>query len=472
MKSTILSVGIDIGTTTSQIIFSRLTIENKAAISRVPQIDITNKEIIYRSNIYFTPLINYSVIDGENLAKIIQEEYKKANITPKEITVGAVIITGESSRKENSREVVHALGELAGDFVVASAGPDLEGIIAGRGAGASSLSQEKRCIVANIDIGGGTSNIAIFDDGNPIDTTCLDIGGRQIKFDKGSLKIIYIAPKTQELCKKMNLSLIVGQIASPSEIELLCKRYVELLTEALGLKVPSLELDLMLTDHPLKENHTISHVMISGGVADAVYKDTTLEDPFIYDDIGIILGQTLSKYFPMPLAQPKETIRATVIGAGAFTASLSGSTIHITEKNLPLKNLPVIKFSSLEEEFPPQKLVETIRQKIEWNWDSSLQGLILGFEFKKYKNYTQLKEFADIILESTKKLQESNKIITIVIENDFAKALGQIIQQKSDVPFMILDSIIIQDGDFMDIGFPLESGNVVPVVVKSLIFNN
>ena len=471
MKSQILSVGIDIGTTTSQVIFSRLTIENKAAISRIPQINITDKEIIYRSKIHFTPLINHSVIDSVALATIIQQEYKEAGIEPKDITVGAVIITGESSRKDNAQEVAHALGELAGDFVVATAGPDLEGIIAGRGAGAAALSKEKRCIVANIDIGGGTSNIALFDDGVPIDTACLDIGGRQIKFDKGSLKINYIAPKTQELCKKLNLSLSVGEIASLSEIEILCKKYVELLAEALGLKNSSPELGLILTDHLLKDKHNISQIMVSGGVADAVYNEITHHNPFMYDDIGIILGKAFRAYFPKPLAQSLETIRATVIGAGAFTASLSGSTVHIREEKLPLKNLPVIKFSHLEEQYLSQKLIETIQQKIEWNWDDSLQGVVLGFEFREYQSYDKLKEFADIILKSTEKLQQTNKILTIVIENDFAKAVGQILQSKSSFPFIVLDSIKVQDGDFMDIGMPLHQGSVVPVVVKSLIFN-
>ncbi|MGL4677241.1 MAG: ethanolamine ammonia-lyase reactivating factor EutA [Brevinema sp.] len=470
MRTSILSVGIDIGTTTSQIIFSRLTLENKAAISRVPSINITDKEIIYRSKIYFTPLIDHNTIDKEALSQIIQQEYKNAGVLPQDVNVGAVIVTGESSRKQNAQEVVYALGESAGDFVVASAGADLEGIIAGRGAGAAQLSSEKKCIVANIDIGGGTSNIALFDDGIPIDTACLDIGGRQIKFDTGTLQINYIAPKTKQLCQLLGLSLKEGEIASPSEVALLCRRYVELIAETLGLKPPTKELELMVTDHLLKESHTISYIMISGGVADAVYNDMKLEDPFIYHDIGIILGTVLREYFPRPLTQARETIRATVIGAGVFTASVSGSTIHLNKEELPQKNLPVVKFSHLEEEYSQEKLIEIIKQKIQWNNDSIKNGIVLGFEFRQYFDYKKLQNFADCIIQSTLFLQQIKKIIIIVIENDFAKSLGQILSSKTNYPFIVLDSIKLQDGDFMDIGLPLYGGSVVPVVVKSLIF--
>lgn len=473
MSDYILSVGIDVGTTTSQIIFSRLTIENKAGISRVPQINITNKEILFRSEIHFTPLLSTSYIDGSKLADIVKKEYKQANIDPKDITVGAVIITGESSRKENSQEIVHALGEIAGDFVVASAGPDLEGIIAGRGSGAAHLSKEKHCIIANIDIGGGTSNIAIFDDGVPIDTACLDIGGRQIKLDSITKKVIYIAPKTQKLCTYLGIKIGVGENISPSDIEELCKAYTSILAQALGI-IPKTDLvSMMLTDHELTSIHDLSYVIISGGVAESVYDDLSLTDPFIYNDIGLIFGDIIKRYFPktVPLLKGTETIRATVIGAGAFTASLSGSTIHVEKEVLPLKNLPVIKFSKNEEKLSGIELIEIIQQKIEWNWLEGLKGVVLGFELDSNCDYNQLKEFSNILTKSTKKLQQHNQLLIVVIENDLAKALGQILSQEYNFPFLVLDSIRLQDGDFMDIGIPLENHKVVPVVVKSLIFN-
>lgn len=157
----ILSVGIDIGTSTTQLIFSRLTIENRASSYTVPRIDIVDKEVIYRSKIYFTPLRSATEIDAEAVKRIVREEYQAAGMTPEMLRTGAVIITGETARKENANEVLEALSDLAGDFVVATAGPDLESVLSARGAGTDALSKEKRTAIANVDIGGGTSNIAV-----------------------------------------------------------------------------------------------------------------------------------------------------------------------------------------------------------------------------------------------------------------------------------------------------------------------
>ena len=161
MKETITSVGIDIGTSTTQLIFSRLTIENLASSYTVPRISIVDKEVIYRSYIYFTPLKSQQEIDVEAVRKIVKEEYEKAGMTPDMLQAGAVIIPGETARKQNANLVLEMLSDMAGDFVVATAGPDLESVLSCKGAGADRISEEERICVANVDIGGGTSDIAV-----------------------------------------------------------------------------------------------------------------------------------------------------------------------------------------------------------------------------------------------------------------------------------------------------------------------
>lgn len=122
MHEVILSVGIDIGTSTTQLIFSRLTLENRASSYMAPRIAIVDKQVIYRSKIYFTPLRSATEIDAESVKKIVRAEYSAAGMTPADIRTGAVIITGETARKRNANEVLAALSDLAGDFVVATAG--------------------------------------------------------------------------------------------------------------------------------------------------------------------------------------------------------------------------------------------------------------------------------------------------------------------------------------------------------------
>ncbi len=213
MKEELLSVGIDIGTSTTQFSFSKLIVENTASSFSVPRISIVDKEIIYRSDVYFTPLISNTEIDALKVKDIVELEYKKAAIDKKEIKTGAVIITGETARKENANEVLHILSGFAGDFVVATAGPDLESIISAKGAGAHIYSKEKSTTVVNIDIGGGTSNLALFNRGEVIETGCLDVGGRLIKIDKNSKKITYISPKIQRIIKDKNFNINLGDVA-------------------------------------------------------------------------------------------------------------------------------------------------------------------------------------------------------------------------------------------------------------------
>jgi len=176
MQEIIESVGIDIGTSTTQLIFSRLVIENLAGGYSIPKINIVDKEIVYRSEIHTTPLLSESEIDAQRVSEIVRSEYQRAGKSPRQVQTGAVIITGETARKKNANAVLEALSAMAGEFVVATAGPDLESILSGRGAGTDDISEEKRTVVANLDIGGGTTNIAVFDKGVVSGVACLDIG--------------------------------------------------------------------------------------------------------------------------------------------------------------------------------------------------------------------------------------------------------------------------------------------------------
>ena len=180
-QNKLLSVGIDIGTSTTHIVLSELKLANVATGNQVPKIEIVDRKILYESPIHFTPLTSDGLIDANGVAEIIKQEYALAHIAPENIQTGAVVITGESARKRNAHQVAHEISELAGDFVIASAGAQLEGILAGKGSGAAQYSLDNSKVVCNVDIGGGTTNLAVFKNGECIDTACLEIGGRFIQ---------------------------------------------------------------------------------------------------------------------------------------------------------------------------------------------------------------------------------------------------------------------------------------------------
>ena len=270
MREAIMSVGIDIGTSTTQLVFSRIEIENLAGAASVPRVQIVGKDVVYRSDIYFTPLLSSETIDGEKIRDIIASEYAKAGIKPEDLTAGAVIITGETARKENARVVLEKLSGYAGNFVVATAGSDLEGIIAGRGAGTAGISKTEGKVMANFDVGGGTTNVAIFSDGEVVDTSCLDIGGRLVRLNRQSRHVEYITPKVKELISSMGLDVREGRIASLESIRALSSRMAVFIDELTGLAPESDFLDTFITSRGFKERYRLGGITFSGGVADSI----------------------------------------------------------------------------------------------------------------------------------------------------------------------------------------------------------
>ena len=471
----ILSVGIDIGTSTTQLIFSRLTIENRASSYTVPRIDIVDKEVIYRSKIYFTPLRSATEIDAEAVKRIVREEYQAAGMTPEMLRTGAVIITGETARKENANEVLEALSDLAGDFVVATAGPDLESVLSARGAGTDALSKEKRTAIANVDIGGGTSNIAVYEKGVLRGTCCLDIGGL-IKVENG--RISYIFPKIQALAAANGISLAVGDRAYPEQLYGVCRLMAAQLAQALRLAGADSHHAGLYTNNgkPLPEQPAIRAVTYSGGVADCIYQEME-GDVFRFGDIGVLLGKAIRADPDLSRVErftSIETIRATVVGAGTHTTEVSGSTIHYEQGTLPLKNVPILKVSEEDEASLETLKASILNQMPLYMPEGKAEQLAIAFTGEKRTSFADIQALAAAIIESTKEVISSRYPLVVVVENDIGKVLGNalnvLLKREKDV--ICIDGIRTLSGDYIDIGEPIAGGQVLPVVIKTLIFNS
>lgn len=476
MREELLSVGIDIGTSTTQLVFSKLIIENMASSYSVPRIVIVDKEIIYRSEIYFTPLKSNTEIDGPKIREIIEKEYQKAHIEKTAIDTGAVIITGETARKENAKEVLETLSGFAGDFVVATAGPDLESIISGKGAGAHTYSKEHTTSVVNLDIGGGTSNLALFVRGEVVDTGCFDVGGRLLKIDTSTHAITYISKKMEQLIARHHLNLQVGMIATKENLQPIIDAMVRALMQSVGLLAIDEDYELFITNKGIDPTSKIQCISFSGGVADYIYHDEEVSDLFAYGDIGILLGQAIRNSDlckKMTLVRSIETIRATVVGAGTHTTEISGSTITYTSENFPIKNLPIIKISK-EEEQSAHTLSEAVKKKLNWfKLEGDMQRVAIALEGVKNPSFPVISEYAAGLYEGMQELIDRELPLVIIVEQDMGKALGQSLYAKlgfkKDV--ICLDSVKLDNGDYIDIGKPIAEGCVLPVVVKTLVFN-
>ena len=475
MDNEILSVGIDIGTSTTQVIFSRIVMENTAGFFSVPHVSITDKEVIYKSDIYITPLINSYLIDGDKVRDIVANEFKKAGFTPEDTQTGAVIITGESARKENSAVVLKKLSSFAGEFVVSTAGPDLESVIAGKGSGAAAYSEENACVAVNLDIGGGTTNIVVFDCGKVVGKGCLDIGGRLLKLDK-NYNVNYVSPTAKKISDKLSLGLEEGRTTNEQALNSLCAEMVNLTEQALGIYEKSELAQSVVTagSTPLEIKKPIRAVCFSGGVADCIYNSD--REPLAYGDIGVHRGKAFRQgrlYSDFKLIRAKETIRATVVGAGTYTTSISGSTIAYSENILPIKNAPVLKLESDEQAKLFEGDSEFLKAKLKWFMEQSdTKTVVLSFVGEKNPSYLATRRCAKCIGTAMDETLDSGEPMLIVTECDIAKALGQAISlefgDKRDI--ICVDSVSVEDGDFVDFGRPLMDGLVIPVVVKTLIF--
>lgn len=466
MKEEILSVGIDIGTTTTQLIFSKITVSNVAGSFSIPRIKITDKKIIYKSKIYFTPVISSGKINLENIKEIIECEYKKAGIDKGDIATGAIIITGETARKENAEQVLNALSEFSGDFVVATAGADLESILAGFGSGAAEFSKNTSSKVVNFDVGGGTTNIVLFEAGEPIDAFALNIGGRLIKFDE-ECKITYISEKILGLIESLNLNLEIGVIPEINQLKILTNAFACMLIKIARNEDLDENMDKLFIVHKNKALKA-ENFMFSGGVSEFIYCDESINDwekIMEYGDIGPLLGYSIMENFhnsKLEITEPKEKIRATVIGAGSYSMDISGSTVVFDNEILPIKNIPIIKLSEDDRGI----INDNIVNKIKVYGDSNIA---LAFKGPKSPSYDEIKIIAMSIVEAIK---NRNNPVIIITENDFAKALGQTVKNilKNSKKVICIDGIKVENGDYVDIGKAISS--VVPVVIKTLIFKN
>ena len=477
-EEVVTSVGIDIGTTTTQCVISRLTVKNTAPGTLVPRMEITDKEVVYRSDIHFTPITGENLVDTEKVFRLIDGEFTKAGVSPSEIDTGAVIITGETAKKENARLISGEMAGYAGDFVVATAGGKLESVIAGRGSGASDYSRRHFKTVANIDIGGGTANIGIYKSGKAIDSCCINVGGRLLRVDAGEGHIVQVTEPMAHVLEDLGLPLNVGDVVDPLTIEIICRRMAEVVLNSLkSSTLTGLEDALMMTD-ALRLDYEVECVMISGGVADHAYTTSpcdSLDEIARYGDVGPMLGRQVRQVFKgngMELIRPTETIRATVIGAGSQTVDVSGSTIVVTDERLPMKNVPVV--IPFGEAIPESSdaVAEAIRQSISSLYESDdLEPLAVGIQGNDYLSYKLIQTLAKGILAGLEPLIRVGFPVIVVMEHDSGKVLGQSLRVLNPaVQVICVDQIEVNEGDYIDIGRSIAGGTVVPVVIKTLVF--
>lgn len=474
----ILSVGIDIGTTTTSVVISKLKIKNVASGFVVPKIEIIGKKLIYRSDVYFTPLKDEKTIDFKGIEDIVKREYEKAKVDPSEIKTGAVIITGDTARKENAESVLAAVSRMAGSFVVATAGPQLEAYIAGLGSGAAALSAQKQNRIANADIGGGTTNISIFEDGKLALTLCADIGGRLIRFKSRTAIVESFIRGGAAVARNCHINLEKGRPLGTDEIFRIGNTLAEALISILNGAPTTLAKELAI-GKLTEQDSALDEVMFSGGVGRLFYEEENNSDIDIltrYGDLGPALAICLKKRIEglkARIIKPDETIYATVIGAGVHTTELSGSTIFVSDPRiLPFRDLPAIRIDESNLNYAEDILKNILFKAKQFVTAESSRIPAVVVPKAAGNSFKKIKSLAEVLANAVKRLGKTGPLV-VICEDDIGKALGSILKNMiGERPIVSIDQITMKEGDYIDIGEPLYNGGVVPVVIKTLVFSH
>jgi ethanolamine utilization protein EutA len=469
----VLSVGIDVGTTTTQVVFSRLLLHDVARAGQVPRIQVDEKSVVHRGDVHATPLSAPDLVDAEALARLVRREYDAAGISREAIETGAVIITGETARTRNAEAILRALSDEAGDFVVTIAGPNAEAQIAGRGSGVARWSADHYEQVTSIDIGGGTSNAAVFKMGRHLSSSAIAVGGRQVEIDASGL-VLRIAPPGRSVIEDLGLDLSEGVPATLDQLRRFCDVMADLVVDlALGKEVRTGRA-VQLTP-PLQDTAGSTSVFLTGGIG-ALYYDPvpvgSLADVARFGDVGPLLADSLRRndvLRGMTVRRPPETLRATVLGAAGQTVTLSGSTIWVAEDLLPLRNLPVLRPAMPGRGGGPSFAAAVCDALVRWDLEDEVLAAIV-VDLPQELGYAALQSVAADMVDYHD-TGHSDRPLVLVLQQDYAQVLGQTIQTiRPGLPLVVIDQVGLGEGDFIDIGVPVLDGRAVPLSIKTLVF--
>ena len=473
---TLVTVGIDIGSSGTQVIFSRINLRRYGE-DLTSRYYVVSRETLFQSPVALTPYSSDERIDDAGLGAIIDEAYAAAGVKPQDIDTGVVILTGEALRRENAEAIAALLAEQRGDFVTATAGHHMESMLAAYGSGASKLSYDEGKRILNVDIGGGTTKLGIVENGNVTATAALHIGGRlQVVDDIG--RIVRLDPAGKFHARQAGFYWSRGDVLSPAQLDKVAASMADLLVAALTQRpVPHAVEHLYLTD-PIAEFGRIDGVMFSGGVGEYVYGREDRD----FGDMGRRLGRVIrsridSGALPWPLLPAGECIRATALGASEYSVQLSGNTSYITKPGelLPRRNLQVLQPSYVcEENIGADELAKAIRAH--FTAFDLIEGegeVALALRWRGAPSYERILAFAEGIRHGLATTIERRKPLYIMLDGDVAQTLGAILREELLVESEILaiDGLVLRDFDYIDLGRIRMPSFTVPVTIKSLLFS-
>jgi ethanolamine utilization protein EutA len=465
---TLTSVGIDIGSSTTHLLFSRLLLRREGAAYST-QYSVAERTLLWSSPILLTPYRSASEIDFDAVRSFIERGYAEAGLTAEDIDSGAVVITGEALKKENAQPIAEYVAQQSGKFVCASAGPHHEALLAAHGSGAVHLSRATRSTILNIDIGGGTTKLSLIRNGQVERTAAISIGARLVAVD-GDGRISRLEDAGRAISEWAGIVLRLGDVLPVHKRERLATRMADLLLSTIepGEAPLPIATGLMITPPLGVTLDAIDYIVFSGGVSEYIHGHADVD----HGDLGPYLGAALRGFVDRQptgsVLEPAQGIRATVIGAGEYTVQVSGMTGFSTEAPpLPLFGLKVVR--AVHD--PAAPFADALQAALrKFDLEAFEPGLMIATSVEGDIDYRVLRDIADGIAAHAAAALEAALIVNI--EQDAAQSLGRILREELDVanPLVVIDGIVVGDLDYVDIGRPVGVAGVFPVTVKSLLF--
>ena len=472
------TVGIDIGSSTSHLLFAKITLQRQTQglSSRFTVID---RQVIWRSPIMLTPFLANGTIDAASLGRFIAGAYAEAGLKRDDIDSGAVILTGEAIKRSNARAIDELFAEEAGKFVCATAGHNLECLLAAHGSGAVQLSKDRGTALLHVDIGGGTTKLALIDRGVVVGVCAFAVGGRCVAQDADG-RYTRVDDSAITVARDLGLDTSHTTLADPAARERIAARLATIAADfILGDRRDALTAGFLLTED-LPRAIKPSALTFSGGVSEYVFDHETKDYGDIARALAVALKSELARRDAPPLVDPGQRIRATVIGASQFTVQVSGKTIFLPDPAvLPVHNIPVVQVhldlaagngsgdvdvavtsSALRSALAKMDLDPCIapRDRVHLGGDPE---------------FSRLEAMGRAIIDALGAGATSPELLVLMIDGDIGKTLGRLLRYELDLirPLISIDGVQLKELDYVDIGELLTPPGVVPVVIKSLLFS-
>jgi ethanolamine utilization protein EutA len=467
------TIGIDIGSSTSHLLFAKVTLQRQSQ-GLSSRFLVVDREIVWRSPIMLTPFLADGTIDAAALGRFIHESYHAAGIARSDVDSGAVILTGEAIKRRNARAIDELFAEEAGKFVCATAGHKLECTLAAHGSGAVALSRRRRECVLHVDMGGGTTKLSLIDKGTIVGVAAFAVGGRLIATDAEG-RWTRVDDSALMVADELGLATDPQSLADITVRRAIATRLAELAVDQIvGAPLDRLGAALQLTES-LPRPVAPARITFSGGVSEYIFAHEEQEFGDIAKLVATELCVRLSRRSGLPLTDPGNRIRATVIGASQFTVQVSGKTIYLPNEDvLPVHNVPVVHAGiDLAGEIDGDALVASITAKLAQIDLEPRSRVAIAFTWAGDPEHYRLKAMAHAIMRAVAPGGRRDHLLLLMIDGDVGKTIGQLLHRELGLvgDVVSIDGVQLQDLDFVDVGELISPPGVVPVVIKSLLFS-